>query len=1037
MNEQQIFVAAIQFETEAERNEFLDQSCIDADVRERVDQLLRLHSESDLELDAPIVDSTDFLAGCAVKPGHNIGPYKLLEQIGEGGMGIVFMAEQTEPIRRRVAVKVIKPGMDSKHVIARFESERQAIAMMDHTNIAKVLDAGETESGHPFFVMELVHGISITDYCQRENVGLHDRLRLFTNVCRAVQHAHQKGIIHRDIKPSNILVTLHDGEPLIKMIDFGVARAMDTKLTDRTLFTRYAQVIGTPLYMSPEQADISSQDVDTRADVYSLGVLLYQLLTGSTPFDEERLRSASYDELRRIISEEEPPVPSARVETAGANLDTAPDGAQVNPARLSSVLRGELDWITIKALDKDRDRRYQTAAAFEADIQNFLNNDPVQACPPSRLYGLRKLVARNRTAVITALVFAVTLLTGTIVSATLAVRATRAEKSARKSSDSARREADIANSVSQFLESDLLRNGLQGISNHDISLREALDRASVSLNLSSKRYSPLAYARLQSMLGRAYCSINEQGVAQDHLEVAYAYRRDELGDRHRDTLKSAFELAVSKSAYDRVSQTDSAHRAQAAYAEFETILAAQQSALGSSDPDTLATMGYLATCYRHLGRTDEAEGLFAEANAGFETEALRKDPRGLVCFEQTIACLRALGKEDEAERVCQRFREFNFGPNPLVDEADEGKLAELREAVSRCEAAFGSHASETCHAMEQLGDGLLVAGTDFTEAKRVFEKVLAEQQRYFGSDDPRTFRVRRKLGDLHMRMFELLPARDFIAPTLAESNVDNQTLQTFRVIANLLRLKGQLAETAKTFGLLAETQARVFGPTDPRTIRSRRDEAIAWAHADNEEKLTQVILKLTEVVGSDHRDTINCQRYLGSFYHRTGNPAAGIDVLMPLHERAKATLGDDDGVTLTIAHTLADCYHSRNESTKALSLIRETIAKCETAFGERHTNTMQSVVLLGRILADTGKPAEAARLCERAAKVLPHLGGISSQRRGWYTAVANLAEQTESQGEPIDTDLHRQVLSSLAELSAERHGEKSHASADDEPDGNR
>ena len=734
---------------------------------------------------------------------------------------------------------------------------------------------------------------------------------------------------------------------------------------------------------------------------------------------------ASYDELRRIISEEEPPIPSARVETAGAKLDTAPDGARANPARLSSLLRGELDWITIKALDKDRERRYQTAAEFEADVRNFLNNEPVLACPPSRLYGLRKLVARNRTAVITAIVFAATLLTGTIVSAALAIRATRAERSARKASESARRDADIANSVSGFLENDLLRDGLQGISDRDVSLREALDRASVSLSRTSANYSPLAHARLHSMLGMAFCSINEQGTAQGHLEAAYAYRRDELGDRHHDTLKSAFQLTVSKSAYDRVSQTTETHRAQATYSEFETILAAQQSVLGSSDPDTLATMGYLATCYRHLGRTDEAESLFAEANAGFETEALRKDHRGVVCFEQTIACLRALGKEEEAERVCQRFREFSFGPDAIVDDANDDKVVELQKAVRRSEAAFGSHAIETVEALEQLGDGLLAAGTDLAETKRVFGTVLAEQQQHFGSDDPRTFRVRRKLGDVHMRMYDLVSARDFIAPTLAESSVDNSTLQMVRVIGNLLRLKGQLTESAKTFGLLADAQAGVFGPTDSRTIRSRRDEGIAWAQADNEEQLRQCILKLTEVVGSDHRDTINCQRYLGSFYRRTGEPSAGIDVLMPLHEQAKASLGDDDGVTLTIAHTLAECYHDTNESTKSLSLLRETIAECETAFGERHVNTMQSVVLLGRVLMDTNKPAEAARLCERAAKILPHLEGMSSQRRGWFTAVAELAEQTKSQGAPIDADLHKQVLTSLVELSTKKHGDSS------------
>ena len=332
----------------------------------------------------------------AERPGQAIGRYKLLEEIGEGGMGVVYMAEQQEPVRRKVALKIIKPGMDTREVIARFEAERQALALMDHPNIAKVLDAGATDAGRPYFVMELVHGIPITEYCDQNNLTTRERLELFVQVCQAVQHAHQKGIIHRDLKPSNMLVTLHDGVPVPKIIDFGIAKAIDQQLTEKTLFTGFGQMIGTPLYMSPEQAELSGLDVDTRSDIYSLGVLLYELLTGSTPFDQERLREAGYDEIRRMIREEEPPRPSTRISTLGEAATTVSAHRKTDPAKLSQLLRGELDWIVMKALEKDRTRRYETASDFARDIQRYLHDEPVEARPPTLADRLAKWCRRHR-----------------------------------------------------------------------------------------------------------------------------------------------------------------------------------------------------------------------------------------------------------------------------------------------------------------------------------------------------------------------------------------------------------------------------------------------------------------------------------------------------------------------------------------------------------------------------------------------------------------------------------------------------------------
>jgi eukaryotic-like serine/threonine-protein kinase len=346
--------------------------------------------------------------------GATIGRYKLLEQIGEGGFGIVYMAEQQQPVRRKVALKIIKPGMDTRQVIARFEAERQALAIMDHPNIARVLDAGATESGRPYFVMELVKGRPITEFCDQHQLPPRERLELFVQVCHAVQHAHQKGIIHRDIKPSNVLVSVHDTTPVVKVIDFGVAKALGQDLTEKTLFTAFAQLVGTPLYMSPEQAGHSSLDVDTRSDIYSLGVLLYELLTGTTPFDKERFKQAAQDEIRRIIREEEPPKPSTRLSESKDTLASISAQRHTEPAKLTKLVRGELDWIVMKALEKERARRYETASAFAADVERYLADEPIQACPPSARYRLRKFVRRHKGPMLAASLIVLSLIAGVI-----------------------------------------------------------------------------------------------------------------------------------------------------------------------------------------------------------------------------------------------------------------------------------------------------------------------------------------------------------------------------------------------------------------------------------------------------------------------------------------------------------------------------------------------------------------------------------------------------------------------------------------------
>ncbi len=432
-DEEAVFIAAREFGDPVARRDFLDTACRgDAELRARVEGLLAAEAEAEqfftegstaMSLAGPAAPRSwsASTAGEAVLPGlveeesvgTRIGRYKLVQKIGEGGCGVVYMAEQEEPVRRRVALKIIKLGMETKSVIARFEAERQALAMMDHPNIARVFDAGATDRGSPYFVMELVRGVRITKYCDKNRLGIRQRLDLFIQICHAIQHAHQKGVIHRDIKPSNIMVAMHDGVPVPKVIDFGISKATDARLSDRLSFTAYAQVIGTPDYMSPEQADVSGLDIDTRSDIYSLGVLLYELLTGRTPFDTKELLGAGIDDFRRTLRERAPPRPSERLLTLErADVVAAAQCRQTDPSSLYSLLRGDLDWVVMKALEKDHRRRYETANGLAMDIHRHLGCEPVTAHPASGLYQFKKLVRRNRVVFATGGAVAVALVIG-------------------------------------------------------------------------------------------------------------------------------------------------------------------------------------------------------------------------------------------------------------------------------------------------------------------------------------------------------------------------------------------------------------------------------------------------------------------------------------------------------------------------------------------------------------------------------------------------------------------------------------------------
>jgi len=534
--------------------------------------------------------------GGALGPGAQIGPYKLIGILGEGGYGIVYLAERETPVRRRVALKLIKPGMDSKKVIARFEAERQALALLDHPNIAQVYNAGTTDAGHPYFVMEYVKGLPITEHCDRERLSIEQRLELFQQVCEGVQHAHQKGIIHRDIKPSNILVYSETDKAIPKIIDFGVAKAISQPLTGRTLYTEAGQFIGTPEYMSPEQAEMVSQDIDTRSDIYSLGAVLYELLTGTLPFDSATLRSGGVEHIRRVIREEEPKTPSTRLTSLGEQATKIAEQRRAEVGTLAKRLHSELEWIPLKAMRKERARRYRSASELADDIENYLQDAPLIAGPESTIYLIRKFVRRKRGLVVAVAAVLLVLIAGIVVSTIFAMGQTRALAKAEQ-------QADLSNRVLSFLTDDVLMSAdPTRAKSWEITLSEVLDMA--SKNLKSKfSNEPLVVASIRHTLGNTYLSLGKISLAEPHIESAHRIRLAELGREHADTLTSTGSLGglrLRQGRYDEAEQ----HCA--------TALEGRQLLLGREHTETLESMHALAVVYWYQRRHDRAETLFSE-----------------------------------------------------------------------------------------------------------------------------------------------------------------------------------------------------------------------------------------------------------------------------------------------------------------------------------------------------------------------------------------------------------------------------------------
>jgi serine/threonine protein kinase len=746
----------------AERAAYLDKTCVgEPELRRRVEALLGALERAGGLLKEPVVGrrsggqsgrgsedgqpapKTIVLEAPATEegPGTLIGRYKLLERIGEGGFGAVYVAEQREPVKRRVALKIIKLGMDTKQVVARFEAERQALALMDHPNIAKVLDAGATATGRPFFALELVRGVRITEYCDQNHLPTEERLRLFIQVCHAIQHAHQKGIIHRDIKPSNILVTLHDGVPVPKVIDFGIAKATQGELTDKTVYTQFQQFIGTPAYMSPEQAEMSGLDIDTRTDIYSLGVLLYELLTGRTPFDQNDLLAAGLDGMRKMIREEEPVRPSTRVSSLqGQERTTTAKRRGADAPRLAHLLRGDLDWIAMKALEKDRTRRYATANALAMDVERHLRNEPVAARPPSNFYRFQKTLRRNKLAFAAVGATATALLLGAVVSVWQTVRARQAEAAALQEEAAATAAWRQAEAINRFLTEDLLFQATpdQNARDKHITMEEVLGRAAGNLDKNTEvANQPETEATLRLAVGTTYYKLGLSAQAEPQLERAVALRRSALG------LLNPATLAAQQALVELL--TLPLRRFEEAETLSRETWEGRKRVLGPEHRDTLDTLSAYIVALGHQGKAEQAEPLARQALEMSERVLGLDDHQTLVALGNIAFVLANRGDFAQAEHyqreaVTRSQRLGHVEPEMEFDDRSslgayilfQGRLEEaekvLKEALPAAVRVLGADHYQTLHLQHMLARVLDEAGR-LQEAEDLARKTLAARLR--------------------------------------------------------------------------------------------------------------------------------------------------------------------------------------------------------------------------------------------------------------------------------------------------------------------
>ena len=934
-------------------------------------------------------------AGAAAGRQPLAGRYTLVELLGEGGMGSVYRADQTEPVRRQVAVKLIRTGMDSKAVLARFEAERQALALMDHPNIARVYDGGAAADGRPFFVMELVDGIPITDYCDRKRLPVRARLELFVAVCQAVQHAHQKGIIHRDLKPSNILVAEVDGRPTPKVIDFGVAKATEQPLTDQSLADTGA-IVGTPAYMSPEQADPSSMDIDTRTDVYALGVILYELLVGSPPIDAKQFRRGAFLEMLRMVREVDPPRPSTKLSTAEARPNIAAN-RDTEPAQLAKLLRSELDWIVMKAIEKDRTRRYETANGFARDIQRYLADEVVEARPPSAGYRLRKFVRRYRVAVTAVTAVAAALLIGIVGFAWQAKiardqrdRAVYAEGQTQKRADELQKVSDYQAKMLQQIDpteagarlmADLrARHGAALEKNkvpeaeklvrtaaferelHAVNATDAavalLDRAVLapSVRAIDAQFAdqPLVDASLRTTLAVVYHTLGRTEEALALYQRAYELRSAALGEDHRDTLTSRYGIGKARGELQQLAEAEGTVRA---------TLEGYRRVLGEDHPETLTTQSLLATQLYFQGKYDECE---AVARDVLERRRRVQGPDHadtLDAMGDVGRYLMSRGKYADAVTI---LRDVVEAKRRVASPSLAATLANLGVALNRQK--------------------------EYAAAEPVLREALERRRRNLGEDHPETVAAINNLAAVLMEMGKLVEAEPLARESLEKcrrvhGNEHAKTLAAMNVMGQVLFRQNKFAATEPYYREALATGRRVLGEEHPDTI--------VWIYnlgflmqrlgriAEAETYYREAVEKNRRQLGGTHPYTLVMSRNLADLLRQQDKPGEAEVYYRQALEHVRRAEGEDHPEMLSLIGLLGSVLRDQGKLDEAETYFQQSLEKCRRLHGEGHPNTLTAILRMASLRVAQGRYAEAVALLTpidgTVGKAIPGMTGVLRQ----------------------------------------------------------
>jgi eukaryotic-like serine/threonine-protein kinase len=1046
--EREIFLEALDRRAGPERQAYLDAACAgDNALRQQMESMLAAHERDGAFLEQPAVAGAPELlalgAGAAPDPGPDavttvvvpilekvgdrIGRYKLLQQIGEGGCGVVYLAEQEEPVRRQVAFKVIKLGMDTKDVIARFEAERQALALMDHPNIAKVFDGGATDTGRPYFVMELVRGVRITEYCDQHNLPTSQRLQLFIQVCHAIQHAHQKGIIHRDIKPSNVLVNLHDDVPAPKVIDFGIAKAIGERLTDKTVFTRFDQVVGTPAYMSPEQAGLSSLDIDTRSDIYALGVLLYELLTGRTPFDARALLQAGLEEMLRCIRETEPPKPSTRLsKLQREELTTTAQRRQTEPPRLLYQVRGDLDWIVMKCLEKNRARRYETANGLAADIERHLKHEPVSAGAPGALYQCRKFIRRNRAVLATASALVLLLAGGVVVSTWQAVRARRAERTQsqlRRQAEGeklkAQTEAAKSQQVAQFLQDMLKGVGPSVALGRDTKmLREILDKTAerVSKDLTNQ---PEVQIKLLDTLGKVYSELGAYQKAEDMFRLTLARAQDLHGKEHPATATALNNVARMLYERGKLDEAETAsrealsmnmalkHPAVAAsldnlaevllrrgkLAEAETCsrkaLAMLEEPFGPEHLEVATSLNNLSGVLQAQGKSAEVETLRRRALAIFRKCLGDEHPTVATSMHNLAAILEHRDQLAEAEKLYRQtvdLRQKLLGPEhpELASSLNNlgwvlqrrGKLAESeklhREALAMREKLLGREHLSVAASLDDLG-WVLQAQNRLSEAEPLLRQALAMRKKLLVPPHADVAESLSRLGSVRQRQKDLAEAETLLREALDMRKtlfgaVHPGVASSLNKLARVLREQDKLEEAEIRYRQALEAFEKLHGPEHANVGGTLNNLAVVLVQrgklAEAEDCSRKALDIGKKIFGPKHPNVANALISLGSVLEQQGKLAEAESAHRDALAMFHEQFPDDHPSVVALLDHLASVCQKEGKLAEAEPLLRRSLAVYEANQPGR-TATFDAQSTLGAVLLGQKKYAEAEPLLLR------------------------------------------------------------------------